>query len=197
MNSMKTSDYGLTSYSDYYNTNKIRVKLTGGFLKQDWLKLLHGGILNVYEIIDNFSLSNYPILNKYLIGAAKLTKNAGNDKSGHSSYGTGFDRHDSFFTSFWTSGGTGRYFIIFGVDTSSSTNIDNRKKDKLIFAKCPTQGLEHTLSAEKMYPIKFIEKKKNCLSLHYDKETSYLFVYGTGDLKFKSRDSEFLNIHYV
>ena len=38
---------------------------------------------------------------------------------------------------------------------SSSTKINNRKKDILIFGKGPTQGLEHTLSAGKMYLINF------------------------------------------
>ena len=38
---------------------------------------------------------------------------------------------------------------------SSSTKIDHRKKDILILGKGPTQGLEHTLSAEKMYSINF------------------------------------------
>ena len=33
---------------------------------------------------------------------------------------------------------------------SSSAKIDN-KKDILILGNCPIQGLEHTLSAEKMY----------------------------------------------
>ena len=33
---------------------------------------------------------------------------------------------------------------------SSSAKIDNRKKDILIRGKGPTQGLEHTLSAEKL-----------------------------------------------
>ena len=42
---------------------------------------------------------------------------------------------------------------------SSSTKIDNRKKDILILGKGPIQGLEHTLSAEKMYSINFTEKK--------------------------------------
>ena len=46
---------------------------------------------------------------------------------------------------------------------SSSTKIDNRKKDILILGKGPTQGLEHTLSAEKMYSINFTEKKQNIL----------------------------------
>ena len=41
---------------------------------------------------------------------------------------------------------------------SSSTKIDNRKKDILILDKSPTQGLEDTLSAEKMYSIVFTKK---------------------------------------
>ena len=36
---------------------------------------------------------------------------------------------------------------------SSSTKIDNRKKDILILGKGPTQGWEHTLSAEKCIPL--------------------------------------------
>ena len=38
---------------------------------------------------------------------------------------------------------------------SSSTKIDNGKKYILILDKGPTQGLEHSLSAEKMYLINF------------------------------------------
>ena len=57
---------------------------------------------------------------------------------------------------------------------SSSTKIDNKKKDILILDKGPTQGLEHTLSAEKMYSINFTENnKKFCLSLHYNGANSY------------------------
>ena len=41
----------------------------------------------------------------------------------------------------------GRNIIIFGVDMSSSTKIDNRKKYILILGKGPAQGLEHTLRA--------------------------------------------------
>ena len=40
---------------------------------------------------------------------------------------------------FWhPSGRTGRNVIIFGVDMSSSTKIDNRKKDTVILGKGPT-----------------------------------------------------------
>ena len=63
----------------------------------------------------------------------------------------------------------GKSVLIFGVDRSSSTKIDNRKKDILILDKGPTQELEHTLSAEKMYSINFtIENTKVCLSSHYN-----------------------------
>ena len=65
------------------------------------------------------------------------------------------------------------------------------KKDILILGKGPTQGLEHTLSAEKTYSINFTEhNKKFCLSLHYNGANSYLFVNGKKIHKFKAKDSE-------
>ena len=76
---------------------------------------------------------------------------------------------------------------------SSSTKIDNRKKDILILGRGPTQGLESTLSAEEMYSINFTKRNtKLCLSLHYDRANSYLFVNGTEIIKFKAKDSEIL-----
>ena len=66
-----------------------------------------------------------------------------------------------------------------------------RKKDILVLGWGPTQGLEHTLTAEKMYSINFTEtNKKFCLSLHYNGANSYLFVNGTEIYKFKANDSE-------
>ena len=42
-----------------------------------------------------------------------------------------------------------------------------------------------------MYSINFtVTKKKCCLSLHYNRANSYLFVYGTEIYKFKAKDSE-------
>ena len=71
---------------------------------------------------------------------------------------------------------------------SSLVKIDNRKKDILIFGKRPTEGLKHTLSAEKMYSINFtVAGKKFCLSLHYNGANSYLFVNGTEVIKFKNK----------
>ena len=66
-------------------------------------------------------------------------------------------------------------------------------KNILILGKGPTQGLEHTLSAEKMYLINFTEhNRKFCLSLHYNRANSYLFVNGTEIDKFKAKDSEII-----
>ena len=74
---------------------------------------------------------------------------------------------------------------------SFSAHIDNNKKDILVLGIGPTQGLEHTLTAEKMYWINFtVTKKKFCLSLHYNGVNSYLFVNGTETYKFKAKDSE-------
>ena len=74
---------------------------------------------------------------------------------------------------------------------SSSTKTNNRKKGILILVKGPTQGLEHTLRAEKMYSINFtVTGKKFCLSLHYNGASSYFFVNDTEIIKFKAKDSE-------
>ena len=54
-----------------------------------------------------------------------------------------------------------------------------------------TQGLEHTLIAEKMYSINFtVTKNKFCLSLRYNGANSYLSVNGTEIYRFKAKDSE-------
>ena len=60
---------------------------------------------------------------------------------------------------------------------SSSSHAHNKKKKILVLGKGPTQVLEHTLTAEKMYSINFtVTNKKFCLSLHFNGANSYLFV---------------------
>ena len=50
---------------------------------------------------------------------------------------------------------------------SSSAHADNKKKDILVLGTDPTQGLEQTLTVEKMYSINFtVTNIKFCLSLH-------------------------------
>ena len=173
INSIKTTDYEITPCLSYYDSNEIRVKFDGGCLKQDPGSLFHGEIVNVYivyEINKNINISDFPTLENCLFGAVKLTKNADFDKYVYSGYGIGFGRHGRFS---FPGTGLGRNVITFGVDMSSSTKIDNRKKDILILGKGRTQDLEHTLSAEKVYSINFTEKnKKFCFSLHYNKKNS-------------------------
>ena len=55
----------------------------------------------------------------------------------------------------------------------------------------PTQGLEHTLTAEKMYSINFtVGNVQFCLTLHYNGANSYLLVNSTEIYKFKAKDCE-------
>ena len=65
------------------------------------------------------------------------------------------------------------------------------RKKILIIGKGPTQGLEHTLTAKKLYSTNFTkENTKFCLSLNYNGASSYLFVNGTEIIKFEAKDSE-------
>ena len=74
---------------------------------------------------------------------------------------------------------------------SSSPHIDNKKKDILVIGEGSSQGLEHIPTAEKLYSFNFTENnKKFCLSLHYNGANRYLFVNGTGIIKFKAKNSE-------
>ena len=131
----------------------------------------------VYELGASISNENDSTLKNYLFGAVTLSKNADIDNNGYSGYEIGIDRRASFS---FPGGGFGQNVLIFGVDMSFSAHSDNKKKDILVLGIGPTQGLEHTLTAAKMYSINFtVTKKKFCLSLHYNGANSYLFVNGT------------------
>ena len=171
---------------------KVRVRLNGSCLKQNKFRYTHGKIVNIYIVYEvnkkGSTTSSDPTLENCLFGAVTLTKNVNIDKHGYSSYEIGLDRRGSFS---FPGGAFGQNVLIFGVDMSFSAHIDNKKKDILVLGKGPTQGLEHTLTAEKMYSINFtVTKKKFCLSLHYNGANSYLFVNGTEIYKFKVKDSE-------
>ena len=119
------------------------------------------------------SNDNDPTLKNCLFGAVTLTKNADIDKYIYSGYGIGFDRRSSFS---FPGGGFGQNVLVFGVDMSSSAHIDNKKKDILVLGKGPTQGLEHTLTAEKMYSINFtLTKKKFCFKFTLQR-SNQLFI---------------------
>ena len=190
INSTKTSNHSITPNLNYYCT-KTRVKFNGSCLKQDSVTFNHGKVVNiytVYEISNNYPVSTYSTLEKFLFGAVSLTENADINRCKYSRYGIGLDNHGSFS---FPGIGLGRSVIIFGIDMSSSVHVDNKKKDIFILGKGPTQGLEYTLTAEKMYLINLTEhNKKMCLGLHYNGASSYLFVNGKEVHKFKAKDSE-------
>ena len=128
---------------------KIRVKFTGSCLKQDKVIFNHRKVVNIYIVYEfGASSSSSSDTLKILFGAVTLTKNTDIDKYGYSDYGIGFDRRPSFT---FPGGGFGQNVLTFGVDMSSSAHIDNKKKHVLVLGKGPTQGLEYTLTAEKMY----------------------------------------------
>ena len=185
-----TSDNSLNPRLSYYGT-KIRVQFTGSCLKQPKFTFTHKKVVNIYIVYELGASSSHisnPTLINCLFGAVTLTKNADLEKHGYSGYGIGFERRSSFS---FPSGGFGQNVLIFGADMSSSIHVDNKKKDILVLGRGPTQGLESTLTAEKMYSINFtVTKNKFCLSLQYNGANSYLFVNDTEIYEFKAKDSE-------
>ena len=78
----------------------------------------------------------------------------------------GFDRRGSFS---FPGGEFGQNVLVFGVDLSFSAHIDDKKKI-LVLGIGPTQGLEHTLTAEKIYSINFTVTKKDFASVYITME---------------------------
>ena len=155
---------------DYYGA-KTGAEFYECCLKQNKVTFDYGKIVNIYikyEIIKvaniNGNRNSNLIIQNALFEAVSLTKNIDIGKYKYSGYGIAFDKRSLFSHS---SSRDGQNVIIFGVDMSSSTKIDNRKKDIFILGKGPMQGLEHilsvgkgpiqglehTLSVEKMYLI--------------------------------------------
>ena len=124
--------------------------------------------------------NNDPTLKNCLFCAVTLTKNADIDKDGYSGYGIAFDRRSSFSFSV---GGFGQNVLIFGVDMSFSAHIDNKKKDISYWKRTNTRIRTYL--------------KKFCVSLHYNRANSYLFVNGTEIYKFKAKEFEIVATHYA
>ena len=122
INSIKTSNHSITPNLDYYGT-KGRVEFNGSHLKQDKITFNRGKEVNIYivfEINKSINISDCPTLENCLFGAVRLTKNVDIDKYKLSEYGIGFDRKGSYSIG----NEVGR-----NVDMSSSSHIDNKKKD--------------------------------------------------------------------
>ena len=134
-----TSDNSLTLLIDYYGA-KSRVKFSGNCLKQPKISYTHGTTVNiyiVYELGASGSHNNDPTRKNCLFGIVNLTKNADIEKYGYPGYGIGFDRRSSFS---FPGGGFGQNVLIFGVDMSSSADIDNKKKTYQFLEKDQHKG---------------------------------------------------------
>ena len=138
-----TSNKMLNPWLDYFGT-KTRVKFNGDCLQQEKITFNHGKIVSIYIVYErekSVNISDYPTLENYLLGAIKLTKHVDIDQYKCFGYGTGFDRKGSFSIG----NEIERNVIIFGVDISSSTKTDNRKKDILILGKVQKNCIQSTL----------------------------------------------------
>ena len=96
------------------------------------------------------SRNSDPIIKKCLFGAVTLTKNADIEKYEYSGYGVGFDKRSSFS---FPSGGFGENVLIFGVDMSSSSHIDNKKRHISSWKRTNTRT------------EKYFNRKKKCIQL--------------------------------
>ena len=152
-----TTNNSLTPKLNYYGTETF----TGSCLKQSSHILTHKKVVNIYTVYELAASSphdSHPTIKNCLFGAVTLAKNADIEKYKYSGYGIRFDRRSSFS---FTGSGFDQNVLIFGADMSTSIHIDNEKKDILVLGTGPMQGLESTLTAEKMYSINFTVTKKS------------------------------------
>ena len=107
---------------------------------------------------------------------------------------TDIERRSSFS---FPGGGFRQHVLILGVDMGSSAHID---QDEFFcsywsYWKGTTQGLEHTLTAEKMCSINFtVTKKKFCLSYITMEQ---IVIYLSMVQKFTNSKQKILKLHQV
>ena len=167
---------------------RIKLKSVGALLKQDKITCNHGTTVNIYIVYRlSPSITSDITLENCLSGAVKLTKNL--KITTYSGYGMAFDSNEVFLIQ-----GYGKNIIIFGADLSSSVHANNRTDKFLVLGKDFIQEINGTkIYAEKIYSTNFtVTNKKFCLSLHYNGDSSYLFVNGKEIINFKTKDSEIM-----
>ena len=187
ISSITTSNYNQAPSLAYDNV-RIKLKFVGALLKQDKITYNHGPIVNIYIVYRlSPSITSDITLENCLLGAVKLTKNL--KITTYFGYGIAFDSKGSFPH---PSGGYGKNVIIFGANLSSSVHAYNRANNILTLGKDFIQRINGaTIYAEKMYSTNFtVTNKKFCLSLHYNGNSSYLFVNGKEIINFKAKDYE-------
>ena len=184
-----------TSLPPLIDNGRMSVRLEGAYFKQ--MRLLHpnnDNIVNIYIVylidpISNSRNTDYTVQNA-LFGGVKITNNA-TDTSKHKyeGYGICFDEGSTFSKGRINNG---RNVLIFGVHENSLVNANNKANNIYVMGDLFVQGInDTTLYAKKLYSQNFTAaNKKIVLSLHYNSDSSYLFVNGKRELKFKAKDDE-------
>ena len=192
MSNKKISSVIIPSYnrapSPANDNVKIKLKFVGSLLMKDKITYNHGKIVNIYIVYRlSTSITSDITLENCLFGAVKITKNL--KINTYSGYGIAFDSGGSFLH---PSGGYGKNVIIFGADLTISVHANNRGNNILVLGKEFIQEIHGTITCEeKMYSTNFTVTNKNfCFSLHYNGDSSYLFVNGKEISNFKAKDSE-------
>ena len=127
----------------------------------------------------------------------RITKNAtDNSKNIYKGYGICFDERSEFGHTI-TEGGhayttDARNALIFRADMSSSVHATNRANHIYLMSTGLAQGInDTTIYTEKNFYRNFTNfGKKIVLSLHYNGDSSYLFVNGRQELKFKAKTDQ-------
>ena len=152
--------------------------------------LNNNNVINIYIVYkldpiasardDTFTIQNA------LFGAMEITKNTDTSKYNHKGHGICFDKGGMFSEG---SINNGRNVIIFGVHENSVIHSSNKTNNIYITGKDYVQGINNTtLHADKIYSQNFTQPSKQfVLSLHYNRNDSYLFVNGKQELKFKCK----------
>ena len=105
-------------------------------MRQDSVTFNHKKVVNiyiVYEISKTININDYPTFENCFLGAVKLIKHVDVYLYKYLGYVIGFDRKGSYSVGNEVGGNV----IIFKADMSSSSHIDNKKKDILILDKGP------------------------------------------------------------
>ena len=168
----------------------IQINNTTLVLKQNnyATKIVSAYIVNDLDNCPKLLLSNFSIKN-CLFDRTTVVKNNDKEKWVYSGYAIAFGGEGS-----WSFGNDYARNVIFGVDTGSSSHADNRKNKFLVQGEGDTSGINGTFGAPKYkFSINFSKPKtKFCLSFHYNRYNSYLFV--NWIYNFKATDNKLIII---
>ena len=186
---------------DIKNDGRMYVYLSGNHFQQNKVIIPNNdNVINIYCVYETQPISSSRdttfTMQNSLFGAMEITKNTDTSKYNYKGYGICFDEGGTFSHRI-TEGGfshttIGRNVIIFGADMSFSAHATNRGNNIYVLGDGLIQGINGTtIYVEKNCYRKFTDPgKKIVLSLHYNRDNSYLFVNGRQELKLKAKTDQ-------